>query len=268
MYRSSRPNTTFLDKYLNLCLLAGGVLERKYRKLELLYLAILIVLFFILVLGEIIGFMNHITNVTAATEIMMDASILFFLIGTFACVRSSEQTFRHFLVNLHSGRYRAAGQSTDKLFKKRLISISPFFISMITAVLTIIVPVLYNAEFDLNNKNLYLAPFWFECPKEDTGVGPRFPIKWLCLRIDSLREFLSVNIFLSSFILWGFIPYSTLFTFCVFIVTLLKEHTKGIELRINGMERRLQPKRRSTIEKIDEITELVEIIKYHQFVEK
>ena len=127
-------------------------------------------------------------------------------------------------------------------------------------------PIMMRKKLAFADKNLYTMPYWFACCKDsddddqDDCTRNRFAIKWLCFRIDNWWKFISVNVFVNSFYLWGAFIYIILITFSCMIVTYLNSHARVINDRIEKMADS------RTEEKI-QIAELVQIIKHHQFIQ-
>lgn len=159
----------------------------------------------IVLIGEIIGFVNR-NTIQERIEIMYTANAaligLFFYIG----FKSHQKMVQQFLSTV------SKPQSTNddlrlealQLTINKASNIIPKLITVMTVLVTpfliawCFTPLL--KDFDLHNKNFYIAPYLFQCT--DRGEN-RFPLKFLCSKRESYVEFVLINLLTTILGTWG-----------------------------------------------------------------
>lgn len=186
---------------------------------NVLYVLLVLLIGFILLLGESIGCLNR-TNIQERVEILFNIGAVLFLVFMYLAIRWKLNEILAFVTSVSKPtnvnddlRCAVLQLTTEKaasLIPKLAITFA-CFLSM--AVFSWCAMPLF-IEFDYDNKHFYLGPFLYQCT--DSGEN-RFPLEFLCLNMDTPFEYIAVNTLHTHVVIWGCVVYAWAFIFFIFI---------------------------------------------------
>lgn len=256
--------------------------------LRKLYGIVYLTIAIIILLGEIVAFVNRDT-IQERIEIIYTTNGLLFAIFLYAKLRRHQKMLHHFLSIISKShsivddlRLEALGLTINKasyIIPKLIIIVVGFITPILVA--WCFSPLL--KDFDYSNKNFYVIPYLFQCA--DNGEN-RFPIKILCTKRESFLEFIFYNSLVTVIGTWGVLAFLVwLFSFlvciCIFVSANITVIKRQLQLQSNDTSRYtihsvVQDSHADKIEnesmllvKEDNLAlriQLIKVVQYHQYL--
>lgn len=206
--------------------------------LNVLYIATILLIGFILLLGESIGCLNR-TSTQDRVEILFNIGVVLFFVSLYLAIRSKLDELLKFLTIVS----KATNVNDDlrsaalKLTTDRAASVMPKLVVTFACVLGIAIfswcatPLFI--QFDLDNKNFFLGPYLYQCA--DDG-GNQFPLEFLCLNMNSVAKYIAVNTLHTLVVMWGCVVYAWAFIFIICICILVKANIQVLTERLQQLQ--------------------------------
>lgn len=255
--------------------------------LSKLYGAVYFTIALIILLGEIVAFVNRDT-IQERIEIIYTTNGILFAMVFYVKLKKHHEMLHQFLSAISKSHATIDDLRLEalELTATKAGYIIPKLVMILVGILT---PILtawcftpFLRGFDYNNKNFYAIPYLFQCT--DNGDN-RFPIKILCTEKNSFLEFFFFNSLVTVLGTCGVLAYLVwLFSFlvciCIFIranIRVIKRQLQvpsSIELRCN-IHCVVQNSNADRIEESTLLAEeenvalrghLIKVIQYHQYL--
>lgn len=247
-----------------------------------IYTITLSIFAFVVLLGEFIGFLNR-YSVQERGEMFFYVAVLFYFGRSYLAIRCNYGELLEFLTSIS----RPTGVNYELqsiVLQQALQKVSAIFPRVFVIFASLIIIGIFQwcfspllEDFDYHNKNFHIAPYLYQCA-DDGGNG--FPLKSICIRMNSLAPYILVNFLLTMVTLWGCVLHAGTFTFsvcmCIFVKTnlevlverLLKLHKK-VECFLDKVST-VQDNRLISRQQYEAAlrNEFIKIIQYHQYLHR
>lgn len=258
--------SNFVSKFLNVFLSSGGIsVSRKYKKFELWYSFFITSVTMIQLVGSLIGFLNT-SQMENKTEILIQIATHSFLFSQYWNIKMHKNNLRKFKC-MFDGKFldymnMEAIQLTAELFEKIIFIISSLFGLFLLMIIIISFFVPFFVDFHFNEKYIYVMPQWFSCTDSKEN---NFPLTFLCLNIDSYNKYFLMNMVEVILLIIELFSYVNGFIF----YALAQAHFKArFEIIIGRINNTFVDDKRIKIDDSTMCTDLIEIVKYHQYLRK
>ncbi|KAK7602652.1 hypothetical protein V9T40_006626 [Parthenolecanium corni] len=230
--------TSALQIFFDSLLLSGGIApHEKYKSFEIPYAIFINCVFFVSVLGCIVGFVNR-PEIGNRMEILLQMSSHLYFASLFWMLKLNRHQLKNFIRNFHSTHSHLPAiyshrisELTVKFFENSMkVVLIIFSLFLVLASISLVMPLF--VDFDFNDKFIYVMPFWFMCSDSKEN---RFPVPFLCWNIDTFYKYALVNGIIITLFNIELFAYFTTFAFFCFTQAHFKAHLRVILKRINNL---------------------------------
>lgn len=228
-----------LENFFNLLLLSGGIAPReKYNFFEIPYAIFINSIFFVELLGCIVGFLNT-PEISNRTEILLQMSSHLYFTSLFWVLKLNRHELKNFIYYFHHTDEHVRATLSQEIRRltvtfflnsmKELLTVFCLFLVLVASI-SLVMPLF--VEFNFNDKYIYVMPFWFVC--SDSGDN-YFPVPFLCWNIDTFHKYVLMNGIVVTLFNIELFAYLTTFAFFSFTQAHFKAHLQVILQRIANL---------------------------------